>query len=879
VSILIRLILWALDSQRIRFILMGFIIGLSCQISNGQSVSELRKLWQNKNFAFLTENDKDKLFSSADFYKYARTRDEEFTEYLKETWHDYSIFAGLSDEYLKRPIQQPVFDEADLVMNPPANLPYSKVVGFHNNRTGQLKLIPRIRKPESHDFNSVYGLFRFYGQPISISYDKLLVLSKINSVSEDSISEFWKSFARANSNQLVDQLMDYRDLLGLGDWGYFQLVKAASNHIFPDNPLNIDLLTWALMIRSGFDVRLAFNQSNMTVLFPSENTIYSRQFVVIGKKRFYLDREMSSQLLVTCQNPFPDNIGMIDLEFHKALNFNGKLMLRNFSYHWNNKNYEFALRFNSEAIQFYNDYPETDPEIYFGAPVSSIQKEDLLGQFYPLLSKMDKTEATAFLQQFVQKEFDYALVNQKDGLAPSRFVEQIIASKSGDDRSKSVLFSWLVRILLRSPVVGVQFPGYYSTAVCFDKPLDGDFFYFNRGKYYVVDPAFLKAPIGVMMPEFAGLSPQIIDLSSSVSQPGNALEIWNLALKMGARRGGISQDVVFDRQGNSFITGYLADNLSYYPFVACFSEGNSLQWIRKFEGDGKAVAFAISKISDDEIYVAGSFSGTIVMDGVVLQSGINNSDLFIAQLNQKGELIWMNKAGIDSLAQDEPTTYMAQFDRSGGNFSMQWSNEDGRNIKTGFGETRDNKLCFTGSGFSTPGMVPLSWTANKSDISAEIFKEYNLLIGSKCQTKMAGIVAVLKTIQKTESEVTGIQLQRLITRYDPLFPINNPWLFKVVGLIQQLKNENGILSLRTIGGKPFIFSNIKLEDGARFNLSFFGNGDISIGIISGIHLVVKQVKLPMSSILIDCSSGNMIIDYDHDHTLKTVSFGMVLSSK
>ncbi|MCX6236901.1 MAG: hypothetical protein NTY07_04960 [Bacteroidia bacterium] len=858
---------------------MGFITGLSCQISNGQSLNELRKLWQNNNFIFLTEKDKDKLFSSADFYKYALTLDEEFTEYLKETWHDYSIFARLSDEYLKRPIQQPVFDDADLVMNPPANLPYSKVVGFNNNRTGQVKLIPRIRKPESHDFNSVNGQFRFFGQPISISYDKLLVLSKINSVSEDSISEFWKSFARTNSNQLVDQLMDYRDLLGLGDWGYFQLVKVASNHIFPDNPLNADLLTWALMIRSGFDVRVAFNQSSMTILFPSENTIYSRQFVVIDKKRFYLDREMNSQLLVTYQNPFPDNVGMIDLEFHKALNFNGKLMSRKILYHWNNKNYEFTLRFNSETIQFYNDYPETDPEIYFGAPVSSILKEDLLGQFFPLLSKMDKTEAAAFLQQFVQKEFDYVSVNQKDGLAPSRFSEQIIASKSGDDRSKSVLFSWLVRILLRSPVVGVQFPGCYSTAICFDEPLDGDFFYFNRGKYYITDPTFLKAPIGVMMPEFAGLSPQIIDLSSSVSQPGKAIEIWKLALKMGARRGGISQDVIFDRRGKSLIAGYLTYNLSYYPFVACFSEGNSLQWIRKFEGDGKAVAFAISKLSDDEIYVAGSFSGMIEMDGVALQSGINNADLFIAQLNQKGELIWMNKAGIDSTAQDESITYMVKFDRSGGNISTQWSNEDERNIKTGFGETSDNKLCFTGSGNSTPGMVPLSWTANKSDISSEIYKEYNLLIGNKCHPKVAGIVAVMKLLQKTESEVTGIQLQRLITRYNSSFPINNPWLFKAIGLIQQLKNENGILSLRTIGGKPFIFSNMKLEDGARFNLSVFGNGDLSIGIISGFQMLVKQVTLPLNCLLIDCSSGNMILDYDVDHTLKTVSFGIIQSPK
>jgi hypothetical protein len=239
----------------------------------------------------------------------------------------------------------------------------------------------------------------------------------------------------------------------------------------------------------------------------------------------------------------------------------------------------------------------------------------------------------------------------------------------------------------------------------------------------------------------------------------------------------------------------------------------------------------------------------------------------------------MNKAGINSNSLDEPLVYTVIFDRSGENISTQWYNEDERNIKTGFCDTKDNKLCFISSGNSTPGIVPLLWKANKSDISDEIYKEYKLLIGNKCHPKVAGIVAVMKLLQKIESEVTGIQLQKLITRYNSPFPVNNPWLFKSIGLIQQFKNENGNLLLRTIGGKPAMFGNLRLEDGARFNLSFFDNGDLSIGIISGIHLVVKQVTLPVNRILINCLSGNMVLDYDPDHTLKTVSFVIAKPSK
>jgi len=875
VSVFVRIFVKFGARHMARFCLIGILLGHTSLNVSGQSINELRELWQNNDFSFLSGNQKEKLFTSTDFYKYSETRDEEFASYLKETWTDYSIFTGISDGS-PHPVEQPVFDESDLDMNPPVNLAFSNIIGDKEHENGNIKLIPRIRKPESNTFNAQKIVFRFYGQQISINYDKLLILSKISFLSADSISGFWTSFAMSNSNQLVDQLMDYRDLLGMGDWGYFQLVKATSNHIFAGNILNADLLTWALMIRSGFDVRFAFNQNSTTVLFPSENTIYSKQFIVIGQTRFYIDREMKSQLLVACQNPFPDNVGRVDLNFYKSLNFSGKPTIRMISFRWNNKSYEFSMCYNPEVIRFYKDYPQTDASVYFGAPVSSVLKENLLGQFYPIFSKMDKLESAAFLQQFVQKEFIYISGNKNDGFPKNRFAEEIIASKSGDDRSKAVLYSWLVRILLHLPVVGVQFPDYYSTAVCYDSPLDGNYYYLNREKYYITDPTYLYAPIGVTMPVFKGLTPQLIDLSSSFTQPNNALKIWELALKLGALRGGTSQDVVFDRQGRALITGYFTDrSVSCFPFVACFSRGNSLQWIRKFEGNGKALAFAISKASDDEIYIAGSFTGRIDMDEKELQSEPDKSDLFIAQFNKNGDLVWMNKIEMDSGAQNESSTYLVKFDRSGGNITTQWSNEDERNIRNGFSKPDMSGLSFAGSKSFTAGMGPMSWTGTKLDIAKDVYNEYNFLINKKCHPKVAGMIAVMKLLQKPGAEVTGIQLQTIIARHNPTFQVNNTSLFKVIGQVQLLKNVNGIITLKLMEGKPIIYSNLKLEDGAKFNISVFDNRDLSVSMIEGFQKTVKEVSLTLNSLLIDSSSGNLVLDYDHDHTLKTANIEII----
>jgi len=863
--------------QVARIFISIIIIGFTYLNVNGQSINEMRKLWKNDNLSFFSDIKKDKLFSNADLSKYAGTRDGEFAAYLKEGWHDYSIFPGFVD-VTTHPKEQPIFDESGLDMNPPVSLPFSNINGKNDHLNGYIGVLPRIRKIESYPFNSQKSVFRFYGQPITINFDKMLKLSKINALSEDSISVFWESFARSNSNQLIDQLMVYRDLLGMGDWGYFQLVKTFSKHISNGDPLNSDLLTWALMIRSGFDVRLAFNQHSTSVLFSSENTIYSKQFVIIGQKRFYLDREMKSQLLITSENSFPDNVGMIDLNFYKSLNFNGKLAVRQFSIQWNKKNYFFSIRYNPEVLRFYKEYPRTDPSVYFRAPVSSTMKEDLMVQFYPLLSKVDKSEAAAFLQQFVQKKIVYRSIYPPNQFYPSRFAEEILASKSGNDENKAVLLSLLVRILLQLPVVGVQFPDYFSAAICYDIPLDGNYYYLNREKYYITDPASINAPIGAILPEFKGLIPQLIDLSDNFSKPNSTLKIWKSALKLGANRGWNNQDVVFDKDGKTLITGYIAGKKSiYFPFIACFSEENSLQWIRKFEGDGNAISFAIAKGNNDEIFISGSFKGKIVMDGHELQSRSNKSDLFIAQFKKKGELVWMKKAKLDSASDDQSLTYLVKFDRSGENVSTILSNEDERNVKNGFVSNFGIDLCFAGSIAFLNSLIPFTSADSIKDISYDFNKEFSLLIGKKFNTKVSYTLALMKFIAKNGTEVTGKQLQTYIVRHYPTFQVNNASLFKTIGQIKKLKNDNGIVSLHTLGGKLISFSNLKLEDGARFNISFFGNGDVNIHIISGIQRSIGQMEWPLNSILIDSSSGDLIIDYDHDHTIKTVSLGIFLS--
>ncbi len=812
---------------------------------------------------------KEKPVSPSEFYDYARVRDDDFTETIKAVWHDFSISKGVIEEPSLNLIKQPVFNNSDYeVSSSPVNLPFSGVTGISDSNPTQIKAFPRIRKPETDTNSTIGSTFMFFGQKISVRYDRLLAISTTSSVSEDSISGFWKSFSYSNSNLLVDQLMDYRDRLGLCDWGYFQLVKATASHIKKENNWGADQLTWALMIRSGFDVRLAFNQSSTTVLFPSENIIYEKNFVLIGQKRFYLDREMKGTLLAASPNPYPDTNGNIDLRFYKSLNFSGKSIIKKFLVDWDNKRYEFVFRINPDVNRFYNEYPKTDPAIFFGAPVTSSFKDDLLRQLYPLLSKINKSGAAAFIQQFVQQQVKYYFETNKQ-VVPARFAEEVVASGSADDRGKSVLFSWMIRILLNLPVAGVQFPGYYSTAICFDGPMDGSSYLWKKSKYIFADPTFQNIPLGILVPEFEGLPARITDFPNNGSPANNEARIWHLAHEMGALRGGASHDIIFDKHGNALITGYFAGKKSNTPFVACFTEAKTLQWIRKFEGNVNAASFAITKVNDDEIYIAGTFKGKLGMDGQTIQTGPETKRLFLAQFNQNGELIWMKHVPIDTLKTDQPLVYSVKSDRTGNNISFQWTNEDPRNITTGFTSVSENGLMLMGYGNFNSGDKPKSITG--MDSRSHLARSLNERRKVKIHPRFDAISDLMKLLQKPGTEFNGLQIQSMLTRKTAAYATDFPSMYNSFGRVARIKNENGILTINTSDYKSLLFNNLRIENGARFISTVCSNDDILISVISGFQNIGNPVNLDVNSILIDCSSGNLILDYDSDHTIKTIS--------
>jgi hypothetical protein len=117
------------------------------------------------------------------------------------------------------------------------------------------------------------------------------------------------------------------------------------------------------------------------------------------------------------------------------------------------------------------------------------------------LSGKSKLQAAEELLNFVQTALVYEYDDTVWGGDRAFFPEEKLFYPYADCEDRSILFSRLVRDLLGLKVVLLYYPGHLATAVRFEgeEPL-GDYLQLDDGRYYIADPTYIGAPIGVSMP-------------------------------------------------------------------------------------------------------------------------------------------------------------------------------------------------------------------------------------------------------------------------------------------------------------------------------------------------------------------------------------------
>lgn len=842
-----------------------------------QSIPEFKEIWVKESKEYLLNNQIPLPYLQSGFHHFSRVQDTELAEGLETGWDKFPVLPVSSIPKSKKFDKAPQFDFDETSYHNPGFLPCYISEKSDYSEVKYSSKLPRIRKPEYVTSNPLKLNFKFFGNNISVTYDKLLSLPVDQPLTKEIVADYWKKFIVANSNHLVNQLNVIQNRLGLNDWGYFLLVKTCANAIYPIDESGETLLAWALMIRSGFCVKIGFNQLGSSLLYTSSTEIFGVHSVRINGSVYYIDKPIYSFPITSHFSNHPGAIGSIQMNFTQSLNFLGEIQNKKIAFRWDKKTFDFNLKYNPEEIRFLESYPQTDPIIYFNAPFSLLSGESLSKQFKPILATMRKEEGAAFLQQFVQKVFTYRPYNDLYGYDRFMFPEELLFKEESNDKGKALLYSWMVTNLMNQKASLLEYPGFFSVAIALDQPMDGDNYDVKGRKYTIADPTFENAPIGLVMKDFYLMKPLITELSGNKEEELRKTKIWKQAMAFGAERSGTGIDFLTDENGNSYITGYFKENSKNStpslpsPFIAKFDENSTLIWKIKFQSGSKAFGLELMQLERNEFYLAGTFRGDLECNGIKIQSSQTDPDLFFVQFDKDGKVRWMKKTGLDDLEEDAKLFYVVRFSRSGEILSIQLSNEDERKGEIGFQQNTKEGLCYIASRYQTTGLEKQSEVVvNKSVLRLRQHVTRMRQLG--IERTITGVSAILNSIIMDGDQLSGTELSAVCRE-----KLTEGRSFSIAGeeilqKIKLLKNEHGIIEINTSDLKPIRILNFRILNRSHFKIVPLDNNDLKIKIIDGLEYVDDLLKENVNSIIFEVSTSSLIIDFGTGHQTYTKYF-------
>lgn len=439
-------------------------------------------------------------------------QDKEFSEFLEKNWDNYNLEEDKNLITVPKPDSIPVVENINLSKEALNRQDTTKVV-----IKTFIPTIDTLIKKHEIDFivDEKLETFSvdFFGLNFKFQFTKDFEINIENPISEKSIADFWYQMSNADFEILNKQLKQYQKDYGINDWGFCQLVNIVANKINNDESIS-SLITWFFITKMGFQSKVGFNKNEIYLLLPSTKDIYNVSYIKIDGRKFYAvsftNQKRNLIELCTYEGKYPNSDDLIDLA--SADNNVGveNIIEQDFSFFYSGVQYNIPIKFNKEIIDYYNNFPQTELDVYFDTPISREAYISIKKGFTPILTGKSNSEAVNILLRFMQTAFKYKTDEQQFGQERTLFSDETLFYPYSDCEDRAILFTFLVRNLLGLEVIGLDYPGHISTAVKLDSNIEGDKIHFNGDDYLICDPTYVNANIGMCMPKFKDILPKII---------------------------------------------------------------------------------------------------------------------------------------------------------------------------------------------------------------------------------------------------------------------------------------------------------------------------------------------------------------------------------
>ncbi len=451
-----------------------------------------------------------------DFTSWKSQQDKNFSEFLKNGWSYYKTEEPVKQDTIPKPeeIPNPVDQNCpDLVAG---NMVELKI----NDAEMKTLSTSDILKEVQHE-QLMYAVSKgtetlhlsYWGLIFNLNYNINMKIENIKKCNSAEIASFWGRLSNTDYELILKDLQKMRERFRLNDWAYCQLIYHTGEEIFQDQNMS-NLFTWFTLTKNAFNCKAGYNEDEIYLLLATQNKIYGEPHLVLDGRDFYSIDLSNNNIkpinIYTYDGEYPEADDLIDLNITSSPYLNEVVVEKKLLFSYGDSTWTIPIRQNQTLVEFLAEYPATDLAVYFKSDVSPILRESLIAGLEPIIDNRTEAEALNILLRFVQTAFKYQTDDQQFGEENSLFPDETVFYEYCDCEDRSFLFSWLVREFLGLEVIGLDYPGHIATAVQMNFDIEGDKINFNGTDYLVCDPTYINADIGVIMPQFLNVEPEII---------------------------------------------------------------------------------------------------------------------------------------------------------------------------------------------------------------------------------------------------------------------------------------------------------------------------------------------------------------------------------
>lgn len=457
--------------------------------------------------------------------RFKEERDRQFYQFLQKEWREMQSFQGERQDSVPKPVALPVAKSVDPVdrgragAKPGLQLsPPSKPKSPEKLPLPQTPPVETIQVAPPPDRTSRPVELDFFLTKLRLYMAQKHVGIHVQKLDKATFSTAWHALSESPYQTLLEQAQSYRKHLGLNDWGYGALLQSIATAAYPESDRQQTIYLWFLLLKSGYDARIAYDRSNVFLLIPTQQALYGIRYVTLDGRRYYsfafhrMPPEMHS--VYTYPGKYPEAEKTFDLRFVTLPRLHSQPFRRSLGFEYGGRDYQFSVAADRSLVDFLEYYPQTELTVYFEAPASQSAERSLLGMLKPIVAGKSEKIAVNMLLRFVQTAFAYKTDQQQFAREKYMFPDETIYYAYSDCEDRSILFAYLVKNLLHLDVVVLDYPGHIATAVRFSSQIKGDTITYKGKKYIVCDPTYINANLGMTLPQVKGITPKVIEVKA-----------------------------------------------------------------------------------------------------------------------------------------------------------------------------------------------------------------------------------------------------------------------------------------------------------------------------------------------------------------------------